>query len=84
MESQNITNQQGIKSVKQPTNLKSMILFEDEDYILVNKPPFLSTLEDRHGRQNLLALARRICGKCSGLPPAGQRYFGGVGDCQES
>ena len=58
MESHNITNPQGIKSVKQPTNFKSMILFEDEDYILVNKPPFLSTLEDRHGRQNLLALAR--------------------------
>ncbi|MEX2230671.1 MAG: RluA family pseudouridine synthase [Cyclobacteriaceae bacterium] len=35
-----------------------MILSEDGDYILVNKPPFLSTLEDRHGKQNLLALAR--------------------------
>ena len=35
-----------------------MILFEDDDYILVNKPPFISTLEDRHGKLNLLALAR--------------------------
>ena len=35
-----------------------MILHEDGDYILVNKPPFISTLEDRHGKQNLLALAR--------------------------
>jgi 23S rRNA pseudouridine955/2504/2580 synthase len=25
---------------------------------LINKPPFISTLEDRHGKQNLLALAR--------------------------
>src|SRR5688572_13795635 len=36
-----------------------MILFEDSDYILVNKPPFLSTLEDRGGRNNLLSLARQ-------------------------
>lgn len=35
-----------------------MILFEDNDFILVNKPPFLSTLEDRVEKVNLLALAR--------------------------
>jgi 23S rRNA pseudouridine955/2504/2580 synthase len=34
------------------------ILFEDDDFMLVNKPPFLSTLEDRHEKINLLALAR--------------------------
>jgi RluA family pseudouridine synthase len=34
------------------------ILFEDEDYVLVNKPPFLSTLEDRRVKFNLLAAAR--------------------------
>lgn len=58
MESQNITNQQGSKMSKHPSDVKDMILFEDSDYILVNKPPFLTTLEDRHGRPNLLALAR--------------------------
>lgn len=44
--------------MKQKFNFKDIILFEDDNYILVNKPPFISTLEDRHGRQNLLALAR--------------------------
>jgi RluA family pseudouridine synthase len=39
-------------------NFKESILFEDDDYVLINKPPFMSTLEDRHERQNLLALAR--------------------------
>lgn len=44
--------------MKQKFNFKDIILFEDDNYILVNKPPFISTLEDRHGKQNLLALAR--------------------------
>ena len=48
-----------IKSVK---NLKfkiaDCILYEDADYILINKPPFISTLEDRHGKDNILAAAR--------------------------
>ena len=35
-----------------------IILFEDENYVLVNKPPFLSTLEDRNEKVNLLRLAR--------------------------
>lgn len=39
-------------------HLHDLILFEDEDFMLVNKPPFLSTLEDRHGGPNLLAMAR--------------------------
>jgi 23S rRNA pseudouridine955/2504/2580 synthase len=39
-------------------SLKDLILWEDEDFVLVNKPPFLSTLEDRHERINLLALAK--------------------------
>lgn len=34
------------------------ILFENENYVLVNKPPFLSTLEDRQSERNLLDLAR--------------------------
>jgi 23S rRNA pseudouridine955/2504/2580 synthase len=37
---------------------KDLILFEDEDFILVNKPPFLSTLEDRNEKINLLRLAK--------------------------
>lgn len=39
-------------------NIRDMIIFEDEDLFLVNKPPFLSTLEDRHEPVNLLGLAR--------------------------
>lgn len=39
-------------------NLKDTILWEDNDFVLVNKPPFLATLEDRHEKVNLLGLAR--------------------------
>ena len=39
-------------------NLEELILFEDEDFILINKPPFVATLEDRNTKVNLLALAR--------------------------
>lgn len=39
-------------------NLQDLIVYEDGDYILVNKPPALSTLEDRHESINLLGLAR--------------------------
>lgn len=39
-------------------NIRDNILFEDNDYVLINKPPFLSTLEDRHERMNILALAK--------------------------
>jgi 23S rRNA pseudouridine955/2504/2580 synthase len=37
---------------------EDLILFEDEDFVLVNKPPFLSTLEDRNEKVNLLRLAK--------------------------
>lgn len=30
------------------TDIRSLILFEDEDYFLLNKPPFTSTLDERH------------------------------------
>lgn len=36
-----------------------LLLFENEDYMVVNKPPFLSSLEDRHESANLLTLARK-------------------------
>ncbi len=44
-------------------NFADLILFENEDYIVVNKPPFISTLSDRQeeGRENILALAREYC-----------------------
>ena len=43
---------------KKIPSFRDMILFEDRDYILVNKPPFLSTLEDRVEEDNLLAMAK--------------------------
>jgi RluA family pseudouridine synthase len=47
------------KPTKQPRfNFKDNILFEDEDYVLVNKPPFISSLEDRRERMNVLKVAR--------------------------
>ncbi len=43
-------------------NIEDRILFEDSDYLLINKPPFVSTLEDRHDKINILALARNYAG----------------------
>lgn len=57
MKTENIRKQPAIKG--QRVNFQDFILYEDADFVLVNKPPFLSTLEDRHGRVNLLALARQ-------------------------
>lgn len=39
-------------------NLAKAILFENDDYLVVNKPPFLSTLEDRNEPINLLQSVR--------------------------
>jgi Pseudouridylate synthases, 23S RNA-specific len=45
--------------VKSPRfTLKDSILYEDENFILVNKPPFISTLEDRNDPQNILRIVR--------------------------
>jgi 23S rRNA pseudouridine955/2504/2580 synthase len=38
---------------------EDLILFEDNDFVLVSKPPFLSTLADRHEKVDLLAIARQ-------------------------
>jgi RluA family pseudouridine synthase len=38
--------------------IKDLILFEDEDYFLINKPPFIATLDDRNEPQNILMLAK--------------------------
>jgi 23S rRNA pseudouridine955/2504/2580 synthase len=40
------------------TRFEDLILFENEDYIIINKPPYFSTLEDRHEAQNILDLAK--------------------------
>ena len=40
------------------TDFESLILFENGDYIVINKPPYLSTLDDRHESQNILHLAK--------------------------
>jgi len=37
---------------------RDLIIHEDQDFIVINKPPGLSTLEDRVDTQNLLAMAR--------------------------
>ncbi len=39
-------------------DFEDLILYEDEDYIVINKPPYLSTLDDRHETQNILFLAK--------------------------
>jgi RluA family pseudouridine synthase len=40
--------------------IKDILLYEDKNYFLVNKPPFLSTLEDRNEPYNLLKFAREF------------------------
>lgn len=49
-----------MKSVK--FKIEDSILFEDENFVVINKPPFVSTLEDRHDPTNILALARAYAG----------------------
>lgn len=39
--------------------IEDIILWEDEDYFLLNKPPFVSTLQDRNDVIHLLALAKQ-------------------------
>lgn len=38
--------------------LKDIILYEDKDFLLVNKPAGISTLEDRNSSENMLAWVR--------------------------
>lgn len=38
--------------------LKNWILFEDDDYIVINKPPFLASLDDRSSKFNVNRLAK--------------------------
>jgi RluA family pseudouridine synthase len=39
-------------------SIQDIIVYEDDHYFFVNKPPFLSTLEDRADPNNVLKLAR--------------------------
>lgn len=41
-------------------DFKSLIIWEDDDYLVVNKPPFVSTLDDRNDEVNMLSLARSL------------------------
>jgi 23S rRNA pseudouridine955/2504/2580 synthase len=41
-----------------PIHFKELILHQDKDYIVIDKPPGLSTLEDRVDTQNVLVMAR--------------------------
>ncbi|EON76145.1 Ribosomal large subunit pseudouridine synthase D [Lunatimonas lonarensis] len=41
------------------TDFNSLILFENDDLIVINKPPYMPTLEDRHEAQNILQLAKQ-------------------------
>jgi RluA family pseudouridine synthase len=43
---------------KQRFNLEEAILHRDDNYVLINKPPFISTLEDRNDDLNILAAVR--------------------------
>ncbi len=47
---------------KEP-KLKRWILFEDDDYIVINKPPFLATLDDRNSKFNVNQLAKEYFAK---------------------
>ena len=42
-------------------SIKSHIIYESDDVIVVNKPPMIATLEDRASEINLLAMAREYC-----------------------
>lgn len=42
-------------------NFKDLIIFEDNDVVVVNKPPFVSSLDDRNGETiNMLRLGRAV------------------------
>ena len=43
--------------MQQSKIFKDWIVFEDDDYLVINKPPFVSTLEDRTGAASILQLA---------------------------
>lgn len=44
--------------MKRVSEFKDMVIFENDHYLVVNKPPFFATLEDRINDRNMLSLAR--------------------------
>lgn len=48
----------------QKKNFKDWIVFEDDDYLVINKPPYVSTLEDRTGAASVLQLATEYHNGC--------------------
>jgi 23S rRNA pseudouridine955/2504/2580 synthase len=46
--------------MKSRFDFEGSVLYSDEDYVLVNKPPFISTLEDRNDPVNILQVARNF------------------------
>lgn len=50
-----------MKTIKNLNKLtfKDIIIHEDDRFIIINKPPFVATLEDRNDPTNILQLARR-------------------------
>ncbi|MEO9964678.1 MAG: RNA pseudouridine synthase [Reichenbachiella sp.] len=45
--------------MKKAWNVQDLIVFDDDNYTIINKPPFLSTLEDRNDPNNVLGLFRK-------------------------
>ncbi|MCU0383305.1 MAG: pseudouridine synthase [Cyclobacteriaceae bacterium] len=41
-------------------SIEDLLIYEDDDFFLINKPPFIATLEDRNSMQNLLSLAKKF------------------------
>ncbi|MEM9859623.1 MAG: RNA pseudouridine synthase [Bacteroidota bacterium] len=39
-------------------SFQDLILWEDNDYVVINKPPFVATLQDRNKDYNILSLAK--------------------------
>lgn len=46
--------------MKPKFDFEDAILYQDDDYVLINKPPFVSTLEDRNDPVNILQVARNF------------------------
>lgn len=46
--------------MKNRFDFEDSILFQNDDYVLISKPPFISTLEDRNDPLNILAAARAV------------------------
>ncbi|WP_109830977.1 RluA family pseudouridine synthase [Reichenbachiella versicolor] len=43
-------------------DIKSLVVYEDDSFVAINKPPFVSTLEDRNDPYNILSLYKEQFG----------------------